>query len=360
MTTRQELRDRFVESPGGPWKTFVLEVHENGEPGTLLSEIFPGADVTSARDVFLYDVATVRDDTDVSFIVDRLSHRFWSFHTQDSAEPARRVLKEAVEGRRDLDWMWLPSQHLRDLWPGTFPTWLKSAFRGRRLLPENERIQELEVQLRGGAAEDLVDLIGRFGYRGSISFDRVALNIEDPRLGDLQEGVNRQGRFVARGNSFEFHQQLIRGVVARYRRFVELAEQRILRWTPLEEGGARMQGSAIGIRFSRQIPDLELFLDELFSSREPFRLWGVPRMTSADTAEVEAVDLHVGEQIRLDVGPDWVRVYLFKGGCGNSLARLVVNLQHHFDGDLSLADPELNEALRLAPEGQDGRPRPEP
>ncbi|MGI8631822.1 MAG: hypothetical protein ACR2NA_04650 [Solirubrobacterales bacterium] len=51
-----------------------------------------------------------------------------------------------------------------------------------------------------------------------------------------------------------------------------------------------------------------------FSSSEPFRLWGIPQMTGEGTAEVEAVDLHVGQQLRFDVTSTWMRVYLFDRG----------------------------------------------
>lgn len=62
--------------------------------------------------------------------------------------------------------------------------------------------------------------------------------------------------------------------------------------------------------------------------------------------EVEAVDLHIGQRLRFDITPDWLRVYLFEGGCGNTVARLVSNLQHHFDGALSILDKELDAGLR--------------
>lgn len=82
-------------------------------------------------------------------------------------------------------------------------------------------------------------------------------------------------------------------------------------------------------------------------AREPFRLWGLPQMTGELTAEVEAVDLHVGQQLRFDITSEWMRIYLFAGGCGNSVARLASNLQHHFDGALSIVDDELNAGLSV-------------
>ncbi|OWV12028.1 hypothetical protein B5D80_03765 [Micromonospora wenchangensis] len=53
----------------------------------------------------------------------------------------------------------------------------------------------------------------------------------------------------------------------------------------------------------------------------------------------------MGQRLRFDVGDLWMRIYLEQGSCGNTIARLVSNLQHRFDGALRLADPELDEAV---------------
>ena len=120
-----------------------------------------------------------------------------------------------------------------------------------------------------------------------------------------------------------------------------------MKWTALPQGGAQLTGAPIVLRFSRPIPDFELFLEQLFSAREPFRLWGIPVLTDLDRAEVEAVDLHVGQPLRFDITTSWMRVYLFDGGCGNTIARLAANLQHHFDGALSVVDDDLDARLKL-------------
>jgi hypothetical protein len=66
-------------------------------------------------------------------------------------------------------------------------------------------------------------------------------------------------------------------------RLVESIEALSLRFDPLNDanaaslqdtdaGGASFAGMPIGVRFSRPIPDLPAFCEELFSSRAPFRL----------------------------------------------------------------------------------------
>ncbi|WP_144081562.1 hypothetical protein [Micromonospora wenchangensis] len=155
------------------------------------------------------------------------------------------------------------------------------------------------------------------------------------------------GKFAVSGDSFELHSLFVSTVVDRYSRLVQLCEQKALGWesSGTEEGGGNVVGGPVVILFSKPIPDLPNFLETLFSSRAPFRLWGIPEITSQGVAEVEAVDLHVGQRLRFDVGDLWMRIYLEQGSCGNTIARLVSNLQHRFDGALRLADPELDEAV---------------
>lgn len=58
-------------------------------------------------------------------------------------------------------------------------------------------------------------------------------------------------------------------------------------------------------------------------------------------------DLHIGRRLSVEVGRDWMRVYLNAGTCGNTIARLVSNLQTTFDGALSLTPPDLQQAVTL-------------
>ena len=93
------------------------------------------------------------------------------------------------------------------------------------------------------------------------------------------------------------------------------------------------------------ITDVDLFVEGLLSSREPFRLWGVANDVSNDYTEVEAVDLHIGQRIRIEVSRNMMRVHLRQSGCSNAIARLASNLQHHVDGGLSATDFAIQRQL---------------
>lgn len=339
MTTRADMSAALTLDPAAPTKSFVLEVHTR-EPAAYLTDLVEPDAIEATDDAYLFRAHAGPH----VFWVDQLDDRFWTFHTNMPTGDAFAFLRDRVEQRRDLDWMWLPSDHLRHAWPGGLSRQVRTSFQGEGFLGTEATAGDLKVQLSGRHADQLLDLIsGDPRYNSAVSFDSVQTTLTDTDLGSVTEGVNRMGRFAAVGDSFELHLAFIRAVVLRYRRFVELCEQKAMGWESYADGGGNLRGGPIGLKFSRQIPDLERFLGELLAVRRPFRLWGIPEVVEG-VAQVEAVDLHVGERLRLDVGDDWMRIYLDQGSCGNTVARLVSNLQHHFDGALCLVDAELQEA----------------
>lgn len=342
---RRTLERGFAAPSTSPWKTFVIEAHVGSEaPTDFLDDVFGSKAVSPTDDLHLHDVAL---DDGLQFVVDDLDGRFWSFHTSSPAEPASRALKSRITTRRDLDHVWLPSHHLRHARPGARPTSLHTDFKGWDVLPPEE-VHDLSISVRGTGSDRLLDVIrAQAGHEHAVSIDQLTVRAEDADLGRVDEAVNRHACFVARGDSFALHQDVVAGVISRYRSFVEAAERRAICFSPLgDDGGGTMAGAPIEIRFSRPIPSLPAFLDRLFSSREPFRLWGVPRADN-HYGECEAVDLHVGQCVRIEAQPDMLRVHLSSGGCGNTVARLVTNLQHHIDGALSMQDPNLDALLKL-------------
>jgi hypothetical protein len=358
VTKRSDL-GRLIPLDGpAPAKTFVLEVHTD-DPAAYLSEIGERQFVEATDDAYLWRLAVPGSG---EFLVDDLDRRFWSFHTVMPSADAAAWLRDRVESRRDTDWMWLPSDHLRHIAPNAVSRRVRTEFDGRRLVSQDDPAQDLRVQLTGSHAERLLDEIAAMPqYRHAVSFHSVEVVMDDLELGPLSEAVKRSGLFAAHGDDFVHHAQFVRTVVGRYARLIDAIEALALTFVPHENSanadqpdtsdadfpaGASFSGMPIGIRFSRPIDDLARFCEELFSARAPFRLWGRPEIADG-VATVEAVDLHVGQRIGIDVGRDWMRIYLPADACGNTVARLVSNLQVGFDSALSLSQATLQNAASL-------------
>lgn len=342
MTTRADLADHLNLSPTAPTKTYVLDVHTD-DPDRYLADLVAGAGVEATSDAALWGVHLPGGE---DFWVDQLDSRFWSFHTDMRGDTAQRYLRERVEARRDLDWVWLPSEHVRKAAPGTSARRVRTSFSGKGLLGSNARTSKLNLDASGSVANEVLDyLTSSKSYRSAVSLEAIQVSMSDPDDGWLNEGVNRMGRFAASGDALELHFQFVRSVVARYAHLVDLLEANAIGWDPLDsDGGGTLSGAPVTVAFSRPVPDMERFVEEMFAARQPFRLWGAPHIDDG-VAEIDAVDLHVGQLLRIDVGPTWMRIYLQRGSCGNSVARLVSNLQHGFDSALSIIDPSIQRAF---------------
>jgi hypothetical protein len=343
---RKALEAQFLSSSNGPWKTFVLEAHSGEGHQEFLSDVFGRASIRETEDSSLHQIVA----PDLLVTVDHLDSRFWSFHTDRSAADFNALLRSVVARRRDLDFVWLPSAHLEHVQREVPPNWIKTEFTGKRVLP-SDQVQDLAVTIRGRAAKSVLQLVSNGPEHSyAVSLSQLEVLVTDSDLGSIVEAVNRKALFVAKGGSFRLHQLVVEQVVQRYRRLVEVIEDMALGFAAnldSEEGGGRMTGGPIELRFSRPLPSLELLLEDLLSSREPYRLWGNAHFDGDDFAEVEAVDLHVGHRIRLEMSREMIRVHLRAGGCGNSVARLVSNLQHHVDGGIEAVDERIAEQLVL-------------
>ncbi len=343
MTVRADLADRLLLSPAAPTKTFVLDVHTD-DPDRYLADLVGGNNVEATGDAALWGVHLPEGE----FWVDQLDQRFWTFHTDMPAHVAHRYLRERVEERRDLDWVWLPSEHLRRVATGGGAHRVRTRFAGQGLLGSAIRTNMLNLEASGSVADEVLDYLANSPqYRSSVGLEGIQVAVGDVDEGRLYEAVNRMGKFAAYGDSLELHFQFVRSVVLRYARFVTLLEDTEIGWDPLDpdaDGGGTLTGAPITIMFSRPVPDMDLFVEEMFASRQPFRLWGVPEIVDG-IAEVDAIDLHVGQRLRVDIGPTWMRIYLEQGACGNTVARLAGNLQHRFDSALRFAEPALQAAF---------------
>ncbi|MEV5408182.1 hypothetical protein AB0K60_04960 [Thermopolyspora sp. NPDC052614] len=114
MSSRAQMAEQLSMSPSSPTKTFVLEAHPQADPLALLESLAEGDRLVPTNDAYLFRLEIAEG----GFWVDQLDGRFWSFHTDMPTGPAAAYLNKRVSARRDLDWLWLPSEHLREPWPG--------------------------------------------------------------------------------------------------------------------------------------------------------------------------------------------------------------------------------------------------
>jgi hypothetical protein len=274
-----------------------------------------------------------------AFFVDALNPRFWLLHTTAPARALKTLVRTELVTDARLDSAWMPKD-LLDRLEGV-RHWMQSSFESDTLFPSDGREQgtrRWRVQVEGDAPEELLALASQVPrYAAAASLSAVGSILREPGIGEARVVGDYKGAFIATGASFDLVAGVLWRTMDRYEEYVtDLEELHQLRIKAVEEIGLELDGDVAVIDFPVEVDDLEYFVDALFNAKEPFRLWAVPRKVADDEWEANAVDLHVGQTLRLEITPRWLRVLLDGRTCGNTLARLVTNLQHRFHAQTEL------------------------
>jgi len=321
----------------GTVKTRLVEAHpEEMSPdgvGALLSKTAERLELRAKK---LGDELWVLNGAEHTLFVDTLNPRFWQLHATAPAGEVNRIVRKAVATDPRLDTGWFPKKLLQEL--DGHQHHLRLAFDADQLLGRAEAVRRTRVRFEGEAPEGLLALLGSDEtYAGTTSISAVGSLVGDANVGTAQIVADYRGAFVTAAGDFEVAANAIWRMVDRYEAFVRGLEARYrLAYGLVEGDGLTINGDVAVIEFGREI-DVERMLAGLFLAKEPFRLWAVPRQVDEDEWVADAVDLHVGQPLRLEFSPIDVRILLEPETCGNTLARLLTNLQQHLDARVHLA-----------------------
>ena len=125
--------------------------------------------------------------------------------------------------------------------------------------------------------------------------------------------LNERGRLKAAGNSINLHLETVSLFLHNYRSLISTIEEFAhIPSQKVTEGGPLL-GNPLVVEFPKPLGSFESFVKELVSCREPLKIWGLVEQVREDFVQIEAVDLHTASRLRLDVTPEFVRIYLGPG-----------------------------------------------
>jgi hypothetical protein len=302
--------------------------------------------VTETDDPTIHWLETRRSNT--MFYLDTLDSRFWLLHTTAQAQEADAAVRNLVQRTPMLDAAWLPANQLAS-WSSELgtPRLLTAKFSVptglyQDDLPEEEFLDEslfLKIGSTGNALERWNEYRKAKVLSPSMALWAARVTRRRPNRDEIViEDLTATGKLTCRGNSFGLHQEFLHGLRSRY-------AQLITNWEGIYRTGwhrqanfARPTGIPAEIRLPAPLDDegLERLLGSMFNCGEPYRLYGVPVQQGDQRYVTKAVDLHTGDKIDFEITPEVVRVYMFATTCGNTLARLLTNLQHFHDARVNL------------------------
>jgi hypothetical protein len=158
----------------------------------------------------------------------------------------------------------------------------------------------------------------------------VTLRIPAPRRGG--HDVYYDGRFTNRSESIVAFQQTIEAVKTIYASATNRAEE--LAWAdPVAPNRPMSLGVPLLITFNERLATetFDRWVSSLRRKNNRFRLWANPLALGTGKVHLYAVDNHLWQPIDIEITLDHAFAYLPQGTCGNTIHRLVTNIQRFVD-----------------------------
>ncbi len=288
-------------------------------------------------------------------VLERMAARHPVIYTMLKSDAATRLLNPLTKENPWLDRVWLSSPIFEQLWKRVEST--SNPRRYTRLKFDHEAFFEVSVddpdlESEPGADADETSGQGRENRRVS-SFTMVdRISTISQKLPGLQQayrplqslvqlripGSGRgghdfyfDGRVTNRSDSFYDHRSNVKAVVELYRRTTAASENVL--WLESDSDHVAFRGSALTVRFSERLSDetFERWLDSTFARQGRFRLSGRVFRTGKSRAQIAAIDRHLWQTIQMEVTASGMTALIPVGTCGNTVHRLVTNIQRYLD-----------------------------
>lgn len=344
--------DRRITPDTSLIKTYLIEAHCTGSdtrprPEAMMTQALAKPFSLQLGDTDEESLSILNGrvgDTPISLFVDSSDSRFWILHSVGASEASDRIVK-AITQWPAFDRVWLPAPFLEALTSlGEFRGLRLSFDRRQGTQPTREApaaadsdVAYLKMQLWGTRARDVLWLLREgAAFPGETTLSKVHLRYsfdtdESEVAPFVEQAINYHGKITARGTSFDAHVTMLSEVLRRYRDAIATVESRHRVSMSRTDRGGEVSGTPVYFSFSQPVEDVAAFAQRLFSPSRPFRLLGVPFAIKKDCVRLHAVDLHVNETLFCEVTPEFMRVFLPKHACGNTVMRLLTNMQHHID-----------------------------
>lgn len=167
------------------------------------------------------------------------------------------------------------------------------------------------------------------------------------------------GKVTNRSDSFTDHRLHLQFVLKLYRKATETTENTA--WQSLEQSRVTtagqqkvLVGAPVRLEFSEPLTQevFDRFINATFRRKSnKFRLWGNPIKLGPRKVHVYGLDRHLWQPLFLEITDEHIVVIVPYGTCGNSIHRLVTNVQRYLDPGVKVwvGNREYAELLRHDP-----------
>ncbi|WP_457493136.1 hypothetical protein [Streptomyces sp. P5_D11] len=347
----QQLEDKRLAA--GLQKSYLLETVDGGNPSARLpvEDLFSRSGLQAtplSREKSTFDVST--ENGERVALVEQVDSRYLTLYTLLPSNQSDKLVRSAVAVNPFLDHLWLSSQSFMALWSNVLAG--NSGRRYGKITFEHESIYEVSEEDAGEHLPDerrtsrftMVDKLEVMAQKMDPLQQEYAplasiTQMRMPAQGRGGHDLYYDGKVTNRSGSFVDHRATLHGVVDMYRSLTRSVERQL--WTSVAPSGSlggTNLGSVAEIVFSKPLAD-DLFrrwVMSMFNSRRNrFRLTGYANWLTETKVHANAIDQHLWQPMVMEFTPSRVVAVLPRGTCGNSINRLVSNIQRFIDPRVS-------------------------
>jgi len=328
------LEDTELEFGRNMLKTAIIESNIQFEEILDLDQVEESIEIGSNLSM----VRVQPSETDGWLFFDTVDERFWVVYSMEKSKFFNKSIDRMLDREGGgLDRLWLPTGQVEEIGDMGVYEGIKISFGADDVFPEefiedNLEFVGLNIDGSGKSAKKLYDSLRTAeDIDEFLALSRVQIRreVEDEFV---RERVTNEGAFTTRaGSDIRLHLSTVEQIKERYASLLEDIESNHIIGAESRENSSRPSGGPVVIKFSKPVPDVGQFLEYVVNARDPFRLWGHTKEVGDQAYKIDGVDAHNGDKIAIEMSPQWLRLYLYDGACGNTALRLFTNIQQYYD-----------------------------
>ncbi|MEO0267820.1 MAG: hypothetical protein ABIM36_06775 [candidate division WOR-3 bacterium] len=361
----EEIDERKIKHP--LVKSYMLEHIGDTEKQKKVTELLFGLGIECQEiDENLYRILDKGENGKYMGFLEVLTPRYFVFYTLHHSDKADRWVKNLVFNSPELDHVWLSGITFNVLWQRVVQ--LSKPHRYASLLFVHESIYQIDSEIYEGEdekekeislsldEENVIEVVERRASKFRLT-DKISV-IND-KLNKLQElysplyaiaqlrfpsPVGRgghdfydNGKVTNRSGNFRDHRSHILYVQRIYDELMKMTEEKAWYYKETVTIPGQFQkliGSPVTISFSEPLDKntFDYWIKSTFGRiHNRFRLWGNPIVLGPTKIHIYGVDKHLWKPIFMEITDKHLIAIIPKGTCGNTIHRLVCNIQRYID-----------------------------
>lgn len=361
----EEIDERKTKHP--LVKSYMLEhIGDTGKQKKVTELLFRLGIECQEIDENLYRILDKRENGEYMGFLEVLTPRYFVFYTIHHSDKADRWVKNLVFNSPELDHVWLSGITFNVLWQRVVQ--LSKPHRYASILFVHESIYQIDSEIYEDEDEEEKELFLSLDEEHEIEIverraskfrltDKISV-IKD-KLDELQKiysplyaisqlrfpsPVGRgghdfydNGKVTNRSGNFRDHRSHILYVQRIYDELMKMTEEKAWYYKETVTIPGQFQkliGSPVTISFSEPLDKktFDYWIKSTFGRiNNRFRLWGNPIVLGPTKIHIYGVDKHLWKPIFMEITDKHLIAIIPKGTCGNTIHRLVCNIQRYID-----------------------------